>query len=124
MACYIVSRDVRTSSSASIDFVIHSISMDIAARYQFVHFPPHNLPYQALHPSSILSVRHNSSAYGSRISRMLSDFFSSLVSEAASRTIVILVCDGTMYFFVIFLANLMNALVYFVCIFYHRTISF
>ncbi|XP_006460428.1 hypothetical protein AGABI2DRAFT_117376 [Agaricus bisporus var. bisporus H97] len=48
-----------------------------------------------------------------RTKHYIRPLFSPLVSEAASRTIVILVCDGTMYFFVIFLANLMNALVYF-----------
>ncbi|KAF9445267.1 hypothetical protein P691DRAFT_735258 [Macrolepiota fuliginosa MF-IS2] len=36
-----------------------------------------------------------------------------LMSEVASRTITILVRDGALYFLLIFLANLMNALIYF-----------
>lgn len=57
------------------------------------------------------------------LSKPLSDgvpvvaFFLSFMSEAAARAIMILVRDGTMYFFLIFLSNLMNALIFFVRIF-------
>jgi hypothetical protein len=38
----------------------------------------------------------------------------SVMDDAAARALMILVRDGTMYFFLIFLANLMNTLIFLV----------
>lgn len=41
-----------------------------------------------------------------------------LMKKVAYRTITVLVRDGALYFFLIFLANLMNTLIFFVCCFF------
>lgn len=99
---------------------IHSINVDSARYYRLVHFSPYSLPYQAKHWPPARFVRHASLLRPNFILRAFCSFSQSRVRRGSGsftdRAISILLRDGALYYFVIFLANLMNALFFFVCI--------